>query len=171
MWYLEHVPWDSFVPFVEAFNQKRRELLRTVFLLMDESMSAWRPKTLATGGLPNVTYEPRKPKPLGTMYKNGVEATTSILVTQDVVQRSAAQRDKKYDGDVSSLPKQEPIMAHVAETLCQCESANLADGGWVGGDARFGSIPCVVELKQKLNIYSTFIIKQNVQYCPLQVIQ
>ena len=62
-------------------------------------------------------------------------------------------------------------MAHVAETLRQCESANLADGGWIGGDAWFGSIPCVVELKQKLNIYSTFIIKQNVQYCPLQVIQ
>jgi len=62
-------------------------------------------------------------------------------------------------------------MAHVAETLRQCESANLADGGWIGGDAWFGSIPCVVELKQKLNIYSTFIIKQNVQYCPMQVIQ
>ncbi len=62
-------------------------------------------------------------------------------------------------------------MALVAETLRQCESANLVDGGWVGGDAWFGSIPCVVELKQKLNIYSTFIIKQNVQYFPLQVIQ
>ena len=105
------------------------------------------------------------------MFKNGVQATTGILVTQDVIEGSAAQREKKYDGDVSSLPKREPIMAHVAETLHQCKSANLADGGWVGGDAWFGSIPCVVELKKKLNIYSTFIIKQNVQYCPLQVIQ
>jgi hypothetical protein len=171
LWYSEHVPWDCFLPFVKSFNQKRRELLKTVYLLMDESMSAWRPKTSATGGLPNVMFEPRKPKPLGTMFKNGVEATTGIMVTQDVVEGSAAQKDKKYVGDMSSLPMKEPIMAHVAETLRQCESSNLADGGWVGGDAWFGSIPCVVELKKTLNVYSTFIIKQNVQYCPLQVIQ
>ena len=138
---------------------------------MDESMSAWRPKTSQFGGLPNLTYEPRKPKPLGTMFKNGVEATTGIMVTQDVVQGSSEQRDKKYDGEVSSLPLHEPVMAHVAETLRQCESANLVKGGWVGGDAWFGSIPCVVELMNKLGVYSTFIIKQNVQYCPLQVIQ
>jgi hypothetical protein len=171
LWYSNNMPWDSFKPFVEAFNQKRRDLVRTVYLLMDESMSAWRPKTSATGGLPNITFEPRKPKPLGTMFKNGVEATTGIMVTQDVVEGSTAQSDKKYVGGVSSLPKKEPIMAHVAETLRQCESANLASGGWVGGDAWFGSIPCVVELKNRLNVYSTFIIKQNVQYCPLDVIK
>ena len=171
LWYSNNIPWESFKPFVDAFNQKRRDLVRTVYLLMDESMSAWRPKTSATGGLPNITFEPRKPKPLGTMFKNGVEATTGIMVTQDVVEGSAAQSDKKYVGDLSSLPKKEPIMAHVAETLRQCESANLASGGWVGGDAWFGSIPCVVELKNKLNVYSTFIIKQNVQYCPLDIIK
>jgi hypothetical protein len=40
----------------------------------------------------------------------------------------------------------------------------------VGGDAWFGSIPAVVELKKKKNIYSTFILKQHVQYCPKQII-
>jgi hypothetical protein len=112
---------------------------------MDESMSAWRPKTTKFGGLPNLTFEPRKPKPLGNMFKNGVEGTTGIMVTQDVVQGSAEQRDKKYNGDASTLPRTEPIMAHVAETLCICESSNLVEGGWVGGDAWFGSVPCVVE--------------------------
>ena len=170
-WYSDHMPWESFLLFVEAFNQKRRELLSTVYLLMDESMSAWRPKTSQFGGLPNLTFEPRKPKPLGTMFKNGVEATTGIMVTQDVVQGSVEQRDKKYDGDVSSLPRKEPIMAHVAETLRLCESSNLVSGGWVGGDAWFGSIPCAVKLKNKFGVFSTFIIKQNLQYCPLQVIQ
>ena len=72
LWYSDNVPWDCFLPFVEAFNQRRRDLLKTVYLLMDESMSAWRPKTTKTGGLPNITFEPRKPKPLGTMLKNGV---------------------------------------------------------------------------------------------------
>ncbi len=124
-----------------------------------------------TGRLPNITFEPRKPKPLGTMFRNGVEATTGIMVMQDIVQGADAQREKRYIGDESSLLNREPIMVHVAETLRQCESANVVEGGWVGGDAWFGSIPCVVELKKKLGIFSTFIIKKNVQYCPLQVIQ
>jgi len=171
LWYSEHVPWECFLPLVQEFNQKRRNLLHTVYLLLDESMSAWRPKTSQYGGLPNLTYEPRKPKPLGTMFKNGVEAITGIMVTQDVVQGSDEQREKKYTSDVSSMPQKEPIMAHVAECLRQCESAAVAQGGWVGGDAWFGSVPCVVELFKKFGIFSTFIIKQNVQYCPLQVIQ
>lgn len=106
------------------------------------------------------------------MLKNDVEATTGIMVTQDIVEQSASQQVKKYCNEVSSLPRGEAIMAHVAETLRQCESANLVEGGWVGGDAWFGSLPCVVELKKKKkNIFSTFIIKQNVQYCPLDVIK
>ncbi len=146
-------------------------MLHTVYLLMDESMSAWRPKTSATSRLPNVTYEPRKPKPLGTIFKNGIEGMTGILVTRDVIEGSTSQREKKYDGAESSLQMHKPIMAHVAETLHQCESGNIVEGGWVRGNALFGLIPSVVELKKKMNIYSTFIIKQNLQYCPVQVIQ
>jgi hypothetical protein len=73
-----------------------------------------------------------------------VEATTGIMVTQDIVEGADTQREKKYNGDESSLPRKEPIMAHVAETLRQCESANVAQGGWVGSDAWFGLIPCVL---------------------------
>ncbi len=80
-------------------------------------MSAWRLKTTKTGGLPNITFEPRKPKPLGTMLKNGVEATAGIMVTQDIVEGADAQKVKKYNGDESSLPRKEPIMAHVAARL------------------------------------------------------
>jgi hypothetical protein len=134
---------------INAFNQRQQDLLHMVYLLMDELMSAWRPKTSAMGGLPNVTYEPKKPKPLRTTFKNGVKGTMVILVTQDVVEGSASQREKKYEGEELSLPMREPIMAHVAETLRQCESGNVVERGWVGGDAWFGLIPCVVELKRK----------------------
>jgi hypothetical protein len=36
-------------------------------------------------GLLNYTYKPRKPVPLGTMFRNGVECISGILVYQDVV--------------------------------------------------------------------------------------
>ena len=127
--------------------------MKSVYMVLDESMSAWRPKTSQYGGQPNLTYGARKPKPLGTMFKNGVEATTGIVVYQDIVETKEVQREKKYNGEVSSLPLGEPILQHVGEVLRQCEGAKLASGGWVGGDAWFGSIPAVVELKKS----STFI--------------
>ena len=160
------MPWESFLLLVQAFNGKRTDLIKSTYLVLDESMSAWRPTTTKTGGLPNITYEPREPKPLGTMFKNGVEAATGIVVYQDVVETSEAQAIKKYAGNLSSLPLGEPILKHVAEVMHQCEGAKLCDGGWVRGDAWFGSISVVVEPKNKMNIYLTFIVKQNIQYFP-----
>lgn len=75
-----------FLPCLTEFNSKRQQLLKTTMLLLDESMSGWRPKTTQLGGIPNITYEPRKPKPLGTMFRNGVECISGVLVAQDVVQ-------------------------------------------------------------------------------------
>jgi hypothetical protein len=67
-WYDErrNMDWGVFTPLLQAFNNKRKELLRTCLLMLDESMSGWRPKTSKLGGLPNITFEPRKPIPLGT---------------------------------------------------------------------------------------------------------
>ena len=63
-------------------------------------------------------------------------------------------------------------MAHVAKVFRQCEGAKLADGGWVAGKAWFGSIPCCCRGKDMAQcVFLTFIVKQNVQYCPLQVIK
>jgi hypothetical protein len=67
-------------------NSQQSKLLKTRLLMLDESMSGWRPKTSKLGGLPNYTYEPQKPVPLGRMFGNGVECISGILVFQDVVQ-------------------------------------------------------------------------------------
>ncbi len=62
------------------------------------------------------------------------------------------------------------VSYHTAEVLWQAEGANVVRGGWVGGDAWFGSIESCVELKKRLGLYSTFIIKQNVQYFPMKIL-
>jgi hypothetical protein len=72
-------------------------------LLLDESMSGWRPKSTKLGGFPNITYKPRKPKPLGTMFKNGVECISGVLATQDVVQLPEQQSAKTFNGETSSV--------------------------------------------------------------------
>ena len=87
-WYTnpKHMPWEQILPFVDEYNEKRNNLLRVLFLVLDESMSGFRPKTTKTGGLPNITHEPRKPVSLGTMLRNGAEGKTGILAFDDVVQ-------------------------------------------------------------------------------------
>ena len=41
----------------------------------------------------------------------------------------------------------------------------------MGGDAWFGSVNAAVELKCRLGVNSTFIVKQNKNYCPIDVIK
>ncbi len=66
------------------------------YLVLDESMSGWRPKTTATGGLPNITFEPRKPVDLGMMIKNGCECVTGMFVYHDILKGTVQQSSKKY---------------------------------------------------------------------------
>ncbi len=70
LWYKpqKRHPMGNFLPLISDFNDKRRLLIKTMLLMLDESMSGWRPKTSKLGGLPNYTFEPRKQIPLGTMF-------------------------------------------------------------------------------------------------------
>jgi hypothetical protein len=60
-------------------------------MLVDESMSGWHLKTTKLGSLPNCTFEPRKPVPLGTIFRSGVEYVSRIFLVQDVVQNPEQQ--------------------------------------------------------------------------------
>jgi len=170
--------WDIFTPVLDSFNEKRRALFHCILLMLDESMSAWKPKTSKTGGLPNLTNEPRKPVDLGSQLRNGVECFTGVLAYQDVVMGPEKQRKKKYYysdvesmlRETTSLPKKEEMSAHTAEVLRQVEGSNLPRGGWVGGDAWFGSVMTAVEVKKRLGVYSTFIVKNNKNYFPMEVL-
>jgi hypothetical protein len=113
-------------------------------MLVDESMSGWRPKTTKLGGLPNCTFEPRKPVPLGTMFRNGVECISGVLVVQDV--NPEQQALKTYHGDISALPDKSTIPAHTAEVLHLVDGAKIPKGGWVGGDSWFRSVTTAVEV-------------------------
>jgi len=169
-WYedVRDVPWEVFLPCLSGFNNKRRRLLKTVLMLVDESMSGWRPKTTKLGGLPNYTFEPRKPVPLGTMFRNGVECISGILVVQDVVQNPEMQSLKDYFGDTSTLPDNSEITAHTAEVLRLVDGAKIPKGGWVGGDSWFGSVSTAVEVMTKFGVNSTWIIKQNQHWFPMK---
>jgi len=120
-----------------------------MLLLLDESMSGWHPKTSKLGGLPNYTFEPSKPVPLGMLFRNGAECMSGVLVFQDVVQLTEVQARKKFFNEKSYLPGDSTfVTAHAAEVLQQVEGAKVPEGGWVGGDSWFGSVLSAIEVKK-----------------------
>jgi hypothetical protein len=125
-------------------------------------------QTTKFGGLPNYTFEPRKPVPLGTMFCNGVECISGILVVQDVVQNPEQQSLKAYHATKSSLPDGSDVATHTAEVLHLVENAKILKRGWVGGDSWFGSTATAVEVMRRFGVHYTWIIKQNQQWFPMK---
>lgn len=99
------VDWDAFMPTINAWNFARTKLCVTFLLMLDESMSGWKPKCSKRGGLPNITYEPRKPVDLGTMLRNAAECHTGILMHIDPVMSPERQGHKEYVRTLNYLPR------------------------------------------------------------------
>lgn len=90
-------PWAWFRPVVDDFNAKRREVMqRGLILVLDESMSANRPCKDKTGGLPNLSFIARKPKPLGTKFKSVADAATGVVLHLEIQECKDSIRAKKH---------------------------------------------------------------------------
>ncbi len=59
--------WAWFRKAVTDLNSNRKKVLQPgLVAVLDESMSAWKPRADKLGGLPNISFVMWKPKPLGT---------------------------------------------------------------------------------------------------------
>ncbi len=75
-----HDPWYMISMLIEDFNNNRGKMVAaSVVKLLDESMSAWRPRKSKTGGLPNISFILQKPEPLGTEFKCMACSETGIM--------------------------------------------------------------------------------------------
>jgi hypothetical protein len=60
-------PWWKFATTIAGLNHVRLNKITTsLWDILDESMLSFRPRTTATGTLPNISFTFRKPEPLGT---------------------------------------------------------------------------------------------------------
>jgi hypothetical protein len=60
--------WWEFSGAIDEFNVIRStKLICSHWISADETMCAWRPRTTALGGLPNISFVVRKPEPLGKL--------------------------------------------------------------------------------------------------------
>ena len=181
-------PWEIFMPFIEAWNDKQAALFDSYSLTVtDESMFARVPKTSKLGGLPNYTFEPRKPKPLGTMVKGTAKEIAQLAVYGDPSMTPSVQDRKPFSQSKSLLPEDAGTnnvhKVTEAETICQAYYSGMDTTSvrWMGRDAWFGSVAaCLVlrnqvvtfvddkgeEYQQPLDVESLFIIKNNVALFP-----
>ena len=177
-WFLEKrdCPWDIFQSLLDQWNIKRSEFFigDILAVMLDESMSGYCPKTSKTGGLPSISFEPRKPVPLGTLLRNAAECSSASLLYQDVQMRGELQDEKKYNCDASNMPDKAVIPSGAAEVLRQVDGCKLKAGSWVGGDAHFGSVCAAVECMKRCEgkepVRSTFVIKQQTKWFPKKVL-
>lgn len=69
--------WYKIRLLTNGFNENRKKnIAASCKKILDESMSAWKPRTTPYGELPNISYIARKPKPIGTEFKDVACAET-----------------------------------------------------------------------------------------------
>ena len=79
------------------FNENRRlNIIHSGILVIDESMSAWKPKTTKTCGLPNLSCIPRKPRPIGTEFKNTADAETGVMLFWEIQEGKVPVGKKRF---------------------------------------------------------------------------
>jgi hypothetical protein len=99
---------------------------------------------------------------MGTMFCNGVECISGVLVVQDVVQNPEMQSRKAFHGERSFMADKSDITAHTTKVLRLVESSKLPVGSLVGGDSWFGSTTTAVEVMRRFCVNSTWIIWQQI---------
>ena len=132
-----------------------------MYLALDETMSGFRPKTSPCGGYPNITYEPRKPCKISAMIRNAIECITGMFAFQYPAEDIVSQRLKDHMQEESNLhlPRDGNMPVHTAEVLCRTKGAGLVEGGWVCGDAWFGSIMTLIKPMIRQGVFSSKLLE------------
>lgn len=108
-------PWEMFMPVLRGYSDKRKDLIKVFLVLLDESMSGWCPKTSKFGGLPNYTFEVRKPVSLGTMSRDTVEVLPGVIMYLDpAMTREEQQVEVNQCGATEGTPSNDTINAGTA---------------------------------------------------------
>ena len=59
--------------------------MKLIMLVLDKSMNRWCPKTSKLRVLKNLSHEPRKIVPLGTISRNTAESKLGVVYHNDIV--------------------------------------------------------------------------------------
>ena len=93
----ENDPWYPLNSLVEAFNDNRRRwLVASLVIVLDESMSSFQPRTTKTSLLPHLSFIFRKPKPLGTEYKVAADGDSRLIGYLEIQKGATTMRSAPF---------------------------------------------------------------------------
>jgi hypothetical protein len=136
-------------------------------ICIDEIMSAWKSKTTTTGHLPNITFEPRKPKDMGTMFKAIACGRSGVMRGLEICESGEAMAAKKYFEDSKAWTS-----AGNKSTACTRRLADLTPAGsHIHGDSWFGCVQTAVELKKDGRDFSCIVKGKSSLFCKDELIK
>jgi hypothetical protein len=87
--------WKMFENIAADFNTNRSEVMHfSAWGIVGKSMSAYQPRVTKCGGLPNISFIKRKPKPLGTEFKTLVDAVTRVMTCTEIQEGKQRMQEK-----------------------------------------------------------------------------
>lgn len=143
-------PWWQVSQGIEDFNLTCKKAVKPgLKMVLDESMSAFRPRTTATGNLPNLSYIQRKPEPLGTELKVTADAHTGMFLFLEIQRGKEAMRRAEFAQEtLKTTACTARLMKYTAQTWDNEKRSQPWDRTTYYGDAWFGSVPSVVAAVQ-----------------------
>ena len=137
-------PWYRFRAAVENFNTIRKhDIITSERRVLDESMSAYRPRTTKLGGLPNISYILRKPEPLGTEFKTSVCPRLNIMTYMEICEGKYHMRTKPFQKELGGTTA---CAVRMAQGTCQTSIDQRVEV--VSGDSWFGSVKSIVNIQK-----------------------
>ena len=96
-------PWWPIRGGVDGFNENRkRTIKRTRAICIDESMSAYQPRSTKLGGLPHLSFIKRKPRPLGTEFKSAADGVTGVMLWLEIQEGKSGMKSKAFVGSLGA---------------------------------------------------------------------
>jgi len=176
--------WNPMLSLIDGFNINRsKKVAASVKKIIDESMSAFKPRTTRTGfsknyekSFPFLSFILRKPKPMGIEFKATACSVTGILIYLEIQEGKNPMRKKKYSealggtaGCTLRLVKgSEYCGSNKNEARKQGKIENKREL-W-NGDSWFTSITLIQAMKREGHEYFG-ALKNNHRGCPKNFVE
>lgn len=156
-WYM--ISW-----FVEEFNKNRRQTVAASRVLtIDETMTAWKPRSTKTGGLPHLSYVMRKLEPLGLEWKVTRCTVTGIIMHLEIMRGKEGMKSSKYQSEYGATTA--CILRHIEATAGSGREVKETLGVKMYGDSWFSSVKGAVQVGERGHEY-VGPVKTNHEYFP-----
>ena len=167
------------LPCLARWADTRSKLIQTRDFLFDENMIEWAPKNTRTGGLPNLTNEPRKPTPLGSMLRSMLCHSSRVTMAMEPMMPPEVMHGLPHFHETGNS-------LHVSQSLRLAELCHAYASEYVGwdnvevkknrgahcrGDAFFGSVINCVEFDLRLHANTAFLLKNNKKDAPVEILK